>query len=113
MTVDVVESRAPLDPLADRPRRSIDAALDRYTRFPAGCPAELAQAIRYSLLAPGKRLRPALALLAAEAPVAVANPAQATGPAPRFDSGPGAPHCPFTADCSSSRVRRTSRPAAR
>ncbi len=47
-------------------RERIDAALDRYTRFDAGCPSVLAEAIRYSLLAPGKRLRPILVLLAAE-----------------------------------------------
>src|SRR5262249_12248889 len=32
-----------------------------------GCPPALAEAMRYSLLAPGKRLRPLLVLLAAEA----------------------------------------------
>jgi geranylgeranyl diphosphate synthase type II len=32
-----------------------------------GCPASLVEAMRYSLLAPGKRLRPLLVLLAAEA----------------------------------------------
>lgn len=45
----------------------IDAALDRYTCFDAGCPAPLREAIRYSLLAPGKRMRPRLVLMAAEA----------------------------------------------
>ena len=45
----------------------IDAALDRYTQFSADCPAELGEAIRYSLLAPGKRLRPRLVLLAEQA----------------------------------------------
>ncbi len=48
-------------------RRLIDAALDRYTEFAAGCPEPLREAIRYSLLAPGKRLRPTLVLFAAEA----------------------------------------------
>ena len=48
-------------------RRQIDAALDRYTDFSADCPSRLREAIRYSLLAPGKRLRPMLVLLAAEA----------------------------------------------
>ncbi len=48
-------------------RDRVDAQLDRYTRFDAGCPAALGEAIRYSLLAPGKRLRPMLVLLAAEA----------------------------------------------
>jgi geranylgeranyl diphosphate synthase type II len=35
--------------------------------LPPGCPPRLAEAIRYCLLAPGKRLRPALVLWAAEA----------------------------------------------
>jgi geranylgeranyl diphosphate synthase, type II len=47
--------------------REIDAALDRFTHFPVGCPQKLVEAIRYSLLAPGKRLRPALVLWSAEA----------------------------------------------
>jgi len=50
----------------DRLQPVIDAALDRYTQFDDRCPAELAEAIRYVLLAPGKRLRPLLVLLAAE-----------------------------------------------
>jgi geranylgeranyl diphosphate synthase, type II len=48
-------------------RRAIDGALDRYTDFSVDCPAPLRDAIRYSLLAPGKRLRPTLVLFAAEA----------------------------------------------
>lgn len=54
-------------------RQDTDAALDRYTSFAAQadtfgrfCPATLREAMRYSLLAPGKRLRPMLVLLAAE-----------------------------------------------
>jgi geranylgeranyl diphosphate synthase type II len=46
---------------------SIDSALDRYSKFDDGCPPELGEAIRYALLAPGKRLRPRLVLLAAQA----------------------------------------------
>ncbi len=52
----------------------VDEALDRYTDFPQradplhrACPAELRDAMRYALLAPGKRLRPLVVLLAAEA----------------------------------------------
>ncbi|HEX5472566.1 MAG TPA: farnesyl diphosphate synthase [Lacipirellulaceae bacterium] len=45
----------------------IDAALDRYTRFDDDCPAQLAEAIRYAVLGPGKRLRPRLVLMAAHA----------------------------------------------
>jgi geranylgeranyl diphosphate synthase type II len=45
----------------------INAALERYTEFNADCPDRLRAAIRHSLLAPGKRLRPMLVLMAAEA----------------------------------------------
>ncbi len=46
---------------------SIDSALEAASEFGEGCPAELAAAMRYALLAPGKRLRPALVLMAAQA----------------------------------------------
>ena len=45
----------------------IEAALGEAVEFGPDCPAQLAEAVRYSLLAPGKRLRPQLVLLAAEA----------------------------------------------
>jgi geranylgeranyl diphosphate synthase type II len=45
----------------------VDAALESYSRSSEGCPAPLAEAMRYALLAPGKRLRPTMVLLAAEA----------------------------------------------
>ena len=45
----------------------IDAALDARTQLGNGCPARLREAMRYSLLAPGKRIRPLLVLLAARA----------------------------------------------
>ncbi len=48
-------------------REAVDAALDRYSQGSEGCPVRLSDAIRYSLLAPGKRLRPLLCLLACEA----------------------------------------------
>lgn len=48
-------------------RERIDTALSEYTRFDGGCPRNLAEAVRYSLLGAGKRLRPQLVLLAAEA----------------------------------------------
>jgi len=48
-------------------RPQIDAALAACTELDADCPANLAEAIRYSLLAPGKRLRPLLVLAAAKA----------------------------------------------
>jgi geranylgeranyl diphosphate synthase type II len=48
-------------------RVEIDAALERYADFDSDCPVRLRDAIRHSLLAPCKRLRPLLVLMAAEA----------------------------------------------
>ncbi|MGL4555241.1 MAG: polyprenyl synthetase family protein, partial [Gemmataceae bacterium] len=48
-------------------RRDIDARLDAALPPRPGLPERLREAMRYSLLAPGKRLRPLLVLLAAEA----------------------------------------------
>lgn len=52
---------------ADTWRPRIDAALAECVGFPPGCPSRLREAIEYSLLAPGKRLRPLLTLAAARA----------------------------------------------
>jgi geranylgeranyl diphosphate synthase, type II len=61
-------STTSLDPLLATPHRErIEAALRAAVEFNAGCPPHLAEAIRYALLAPGKRLRPQLVLLACEA----------------------------------------------
>ena len=59
-------------------RERIDAALEDSLRLSPGCPATLRQAMEYALLAPGKRIRPLLTLLAAQAcggPVERALPA--------------------------------------
>ena len=45
----------------------IETALEKACEFGAGCPERLGDAMRYAVLAPGKRLRPALAIMAAEA----------------------------------------------
>ena len=45
----------------------IENALAEACRWPIDCPERLGEAMRYSLLAPGKRLRPALVLMACEA----------------------------------------------
>jgi geranylgeranyl diphosphate synthase type II len=69
MTTPPPTDAAPLaDTLRDA-RRRVDEALGRYVPepAPADCPPRLAQAMRYSLLGGGKRLRPILCLLAAEA----------------------------------------------
>ena len=51
-------------PEVDALRQRIDDALDRYTQLDQDCPDHLREAIRYCLLAPGKRLRPLLVLTA-------------------------------------------------
>ena len=74
----MVETLVPLATYVNRLGPQIEAALDEYSCLASGCPARLLEAMRYSLLAPGKRLRPMLALLAAEAcggSVAAAMPA--------------------------------------
>jgi geranylgeranyl diphosphate synthase type II len=48
-------------------RALVDGYLPRALAHAAGCPAGLHEAMAYSLLAPGKRLRPLLVLLACEA----------------------------------------------
>ena len=50
----------------DSYRAQLERQLETYLQFDAGCPVHLAAAIRYSLLAPGKRIRPLLVLVAAE-----------------------------------------------
>lgn len=52
---------------AQEVRAEIEAALQEYTEFDEDCPPRLREAIRHSVLAPGKRLRPMLVLMAAEA----------------------------------------------
>lgn len=61
----MAESAAFLEcPQIDAARDALEAALDRYAQWDSGCPEGLSEGIRYSLLAPGKRLRPTLVLLA-------------------------------------------------
>jgi geranylgeranyl diphosphate synthase type II len=58
------------DPLAQfltESRALVDAALERYLPSPPTCPAIVAEAMRYSVFAGGKRLRPMLTLAAAAA----------------------------------------------
>jgi geranylgeranyl diphosphate synthase, type II len=63
----VHEEDAEFSELCRALRQRVDEALDTYTRYDADCPGELAAAIRHSLLAPAKRLRPLLVLMACEA----------------------------------------------
>ncbi len=63
---------AGLEEYLDRARRRVDEALTRYlpeveSDSSSACPARLAMAMRHSVLGGGKRLRPVLCLMAAEA----------------------------------------------
>jgi geranylgeranyl diphosphate synthase, type II len=63
----VKTSPATLDSYTETLCPLIEAALEDCSKLGEGCPEKLGQAMRYSLLAPGKRLRPILAILASEA----------------------------------------------
>ena len=54
-------------------RARVDAALDRYLPKPPDCPPLVSEAMRYSVFAGGKRLRPMLTLAAADAIARAAN----------------------------------------
>jgi geranylgeranyl diphosphate synthase type II len=56
-----------LDEVLPPLRRLVDERLALYLELPDDCPSRLREAMRYSLLAGGKRLRPVLVLLACEA----------------------------------------------
>jgi geranylgeranyl diphosphate synthase type II len=56
-----------LDDFLTRARARVDAALDHYLPKPPDCPPLVSEAMRYSVFAGGKRLRPMLTLAAADA----------------------------------------------
>ncbi len=58
---------AALADVLDRVRVRVDRALDQWLPRPPGCPALIADAMRYSVFAGGKRLRPLLTLASADA----------------------------------------------
>jgi geranylgeranyl diphosphate synthase, type II len=62
----------PLRDWLEARRGEIDAALERYLPDAPACPPRVGEAMRYSVFAGGKRLRPTLALAAAES-IALAN----------------------------------------
>jgi geranylgeranyl diphosphate synthase type II len=70
-----------LDAFVNESRRRVDEALHQYLPVPPACPAVLSEAMRYSVFAGGKRLRPILTLAAADAV------ARATGSTPDLASG--------------------------
>jgi geranylgeranyl diphosphate synthase, type II len=65
VTVSVTDDQPALD--LEQLRSQVDQALDRFTQFDDACPPRLAEAMRYALLGPGKRLRPQLVLMATQA----------------------------------------------
>jgi geranylgeranyl diphosphate synthase, type II len=77
MTVDLAHD---LRFLRDRVESYLPGSLDRA----GGCPPRLREAMAYSLLAPGKRLRPLLVLLAAEASGGDVTPALPAAAAVEF-----------------------------
>jgi len=56
-----------LSTFLDAARVAVDAALERYLPSPPACPGIVSEAMRYSVFAGGKRLRPTLTLAAADA----------------------------------------------
>jgi geranylgeranyl diphosphate synthase type II len=60
-------ARDSLDEFLSRARDVIDAALENWLPHPPRCPAIVSEAMRYSVFAGGKRLRPVLVLAAADA----------------------------------------------
>jgi geranylgeranyl diphosphate synthase type II len=56
-----------LDAFLGSTRTRIDEALERYLPRPPACPPLISEAMRYSVFAGGKRLRPSLTLAAADA----------------------------------------------
>jgi geranylgeranyl diphosphate synthase type II len=57
----------PLAEFLEHARQRVDEALDRWLPKPPACPPIVADAMRYSVFAGGKRLRPVLAIAAAQA----------------------------------------------
>ena len=65
----------------ERARAQVDEALERHLPAPPACPALVSEAMRYSLFAGGKRLRPSLTLAAADAVARQTTVAQDFSPA--------------------------------
>ena len=56
-----------LDDFLTRVRQTVDDGLERFLPSPPACPPLVSEAMRYSVFAGGKRLRPSLTLAAADA----------------------------------------------
>ena len=75
----------------EQTRIQIDEALERHLPKPPACPAIVSEAMRYSVFAGGKRLRPTLTLAAADA---VDTIAPLSGAASRCRGPPSISRCP-------------------
>jgi geranylgeranyl diphosphate synthase type II len=73
--VTVTDGRPPLSAWVEERRTEIETALDAFLPRPPSTPELIADAMRYSVRAGGKRLRPLLTLASAEAVGAVSTPA--------------------------------------
>ena len=71
--------RAPSRRFSTRRATRVDAALERWLPQPPACPPIVTEAMRYSVFAGGKRLRPVLTLAAADAVARRADTATARG----------------------------------
>src|SRR5215208_5841847 len=78
MSDRVAEPAVPLDRWIDTRRTAIEDALERLLPAPPACPALIADTMRYSVRAGGKRLRPLLALAAAESVAAISGSAMSS-----------------------------------
>jgi geranylgeranyl diphosphate synthase, type II len=76
----------PLSDFLHRARGRVDDALERYLPMPPACPQIISEAMRYSVFAGGKRLRPVLTLAAFDAVARkTGDLAAAKPPGPPFD----------------------------
>jgi geranylgeranyl diphosphate synthase, type II len=89
MTMGPVVREGALRAWLDTRRAEIDAALERWLPTSPECPALVTEAMRYSVRAGGKRLRPLLTLAAAEA-VGMASGCDGDGRAARARALPAA-----------------------
>jgi geranylgeranyl pyrophosphate synthase len=74
-----VSAAALLPDFVERVRARVDAELERVLPRPPACPPLISEAMRYSLFAGGKRLRPVLTLAAAAALAQRADPSAPAG----------------------------------
>ena len=84
-------SFAPLASIVDEVRQRIDRALDGFLPRPPHCPPLISEAMRYSVMAGGKRLRPLLTLAAADAVCRVREPDTPTHTFAEAGVGPAVP----------------------